>query len=124
MKLKTLFGFLIASALAATVACSPDETIYKTAPEPDFEMSATTVERGETVRFTDRSVPLDGTQIVEWAWNFDFGNDENTSAVSAEQNPTYAYDRTGTFTVRLVVTWLDRLISYSMNLSIVFRRFF
>ncbi len=104
MKLKTLFGFLIASALAATVACSPDETIYKTAPEPDFEMSATTVERGETVRFTDRSVPLDGTQIVEWAWNFDFGNDENTSAVSAEQNPTYAYDRTGTFTVRLVVT--------------------
>lgn len=104
MKLKNLFGLLIASATAASVACSPDETLYKTAPKPDFEMSASTVERGETVRFTDRSVPLEGTQIVEWAWNFDFGNDENSSAISAEQNPSYAYDKTGTYTVRLVVT--------------------
>ena len=103
--MKRIISILSAvAAFACLWACTPDETVYETAPAAKFDVSATTVERGVTVNFTDRSVPIDGVKLVAWDWNFDFENKENTSEVSKEQNPSYAFKAEGTYTVRLVVT--------------------
>lgn len=95
---------LLVPILCTMAACSADETNYRTAPEPAFEVSATTVERGQEVKFTDHSVPVEGAELVSWEWNFDFDNEENTTNISTERNPTHIFDKVGTFTVRMVVT--------------------
>jgi len=52
------------------------------------------------VGFTDQST--DGTSpITTWAWSFGDGN------ISTEENPTYAYETDGTYTVSLTVTSED-----------------
>lgn len=47
-----------------------------------------------SINFTDQSVG----DVNEWLWFFGDGN------TSIEENPTYAYSDTGTFTVRLIAT--------------------
>ncbi|MGL4909025.1 MAG: PKD domain-containing protein [Bacteroidales bacterium] len=94
---------IIAAVVLGIVSCNPDEIIYHTAPEPLFDVSATEVERGDDIQFTDKSKPVEGVSVVAWAWNFDAKNSTST-ATSTEQNPTYAYMEVGVFTVRLTVT--------------------
>jgi PKD repeat protein len=101
-------------------SCSSDDALYRTAAQPLFEMSATTVERDATVSFTDQSVPLSGTELTGWKWNFDFGNADNKTEFSEEQNPTYAYKAIGTYTVRLtVIDSQKRTASVSKNITVV-----
>jgi PKD repeat protein len=62
-----------------------------------FEQSTASVVAGLTVTFTDTST-TNGPPIVGWLWDFGDG------VTSAGQNPTYAYDTPGVYTVTLVVT--------------------
>jgi len=50
-----------------------------------------------TVEYTDASNPVGGA-ITSWLWDFGDGG------TSDEQNPTYIYDESGTYTVSLTVT--------------------
>ena len=87
--------------LVLTTSCSKDDnTIYETAAEAKFEMSALEVEIGDIVAFTDESVPSYGSTITGWEWNFG----ETDGTISNSQNPTYAYKAKGTYVVRLEVT--------------------
>ena len=55
-----------------------------------------------SVSFTDLSIPISDTTIVEWMWDFGDGNVDSTN-----QNPTHVYTATppsGTYTVNLTVT--------------------
>jgi PKD repeat protein len=62
-------------------------------PVADFSASATTIEEGQSVTFTDQSTNNPDT----WDWVFDGG----TPATSTEQNPTVTYYTAGTYTVTL-----------------------
>ena len=103
LKLQIMKRIIILFAIIATlgfVSCSEDTTTYLTAAQPLFEADKLEAERDETISFTDKSVPTDGTKIVSWAW--DFGVDE--ASVSTEQNPKYTYLTVGIFKVSLLVT--------------------
>lgn len=102
--MKKIHLSLFAILLFAIVSCTPEKVMYRTAPKADFQIASTTVERGDAISFTDKSIPTKGTSIVAWAWDFDFANKENSTEKSAEQNPTYSFKQTGTYEVRLVVT--------------------
>ncbi|MCD4664999.1 MAG: PKD domain-containing protein, partial [Bacteroidales bacterium] len=67
-------------------------------PDPiytDFIAEDTLVEPGDTVQFTDLS-----NDAETWEWDFD--NDGTID--SYEQNPTYIYQDTGYYTVKLSIT--------------------
>jgi PKD repeat protein len=66
----------------------------------NFSASATTIDEGETVDFTDAST---GTP-TEWAWSFEGG----TPNTSTDQNPSgITYNVAGKYTVSLTVTNLQ-----------------
>ncbi len=98
--MKRILYLITMSLMAIVSSCTKEEVKYMTAAEPLFEMSANEVYRDETVSFTDKSIPLKGTEIVSWSWNFG----ENEESVSSEQNPNYTYSSVGEFTVSLIVT--------------------
>ncbi len=85
-------------------SCNPDEDLYRTAGKAQFGMSSTEVERDEPVHFNDMSVPLAGTQIVAWYWNFDLDQNSNEKAESNEQNPTHSFSSEGTYKVYFKIT--------------------
>ncbi len=64
----------------------------------DFEVSDTIIVAGTTVQFQDASI---GVRANEWNWTFE-GADLTTSN---QQNPTIRYDRPGTYTVSLTVSY-------------------
>lgn len=66
------------------------------APEADFVADNISVERGETISFTDRSSQMP----TSWSWTFDGG----TPATSTEQNPRVTYNTPGTYTVSLTAS--------------------
>jgi PKD repeat protein len=66
------------------------------APTANFTASATEIEVGESVQFTDASE----NNPTEWAWTFEGG----TPATSDEQNPAVVYNEEGTFSVSLTAT--------------------
>jgi len=70
------------------------------APVANFMATPTSGSAPLTVNFTDAST---GT-ISSYAWDFD--NDGNVD--STEQNPSYTYDKVGTYTVNLTVSNADR----------------
>ncbi len=98
--MKRVLYLLAISLLAIVSSCTQDDVKYMTAAEAIFEVSANEVYRDESVSFTDKSIPLTGTEIVAWDWNFG----ENDESVSTQQNPTYAYTEIGDYTVILIVT--------------------
>ena len=63
--------------------------------EADFTANNTTVDAGSPVQFTDNSTGATG-------WSWDFNNDGVVD--STEQNPTWTYNTSGNYTVKLVVT--------------------
>lgn len=67
-------------------------------PTAVFEFSPTESNTLRAVKFTDRSLFVDGA-VVAWSW--DFGDD---SPLSSEQFPEHLYERKGSFEVTLEVT--------------------
>ena len=67
------------------------------APAASFAADRTTGSAPLEVRFTDQSKP-GASPIQSWTWNFGDGQ------LSAEQNPTCTYAKTGTYSVTLTVT--------------------
>ncbi|MGM0651011.1 MAG: M14 family zinc carboxypeptidase, partial [Bacteroidota bacterium] len=65
-------------------------------PVADFEASATTVNVGSTVDFTD----LSSGNPSSWDWVFEGG----TPSSSTAENPSITYDTAGTYTVELTAT--------------------
>ncbi|MBO4615281.1 MAG: PKD domain-containing protein [Bacteroidales bacterium] len=66
------------------------------APTADFMADVTSIDRGETVSFTDRSTQMP----TSWSWTFDGG----TPSTSTAQNPRVTYNTAGTYSVSLTVT--------------------
>ncbi|MDX2245624.1 MAG: PKD domain-containing protein [Bacteroidia bacterium] len=67
-----------------------------TAPVADFLPDSANACPGQSISFTDASLP--DTTLVAWLWNF---GDGTTSAV---QNPSHAYTSPGIYTVSLTIT--------------------
>jgi flagellin-like protein len=68
------------------------------APTAEFTISPPNPSVGQTITFTDVSIPGSTGIINLWSWNF------GDSATSATQNPTHSYSTPGTKTVTLTVT--------------------
>jgi uncharacterized protein (TIGR02145 family) len=64
------------------------------APVTDFTASATSIPKGRTIQFTDKST----NSPTSWSWDFGDGTTSN------EQNPSKTYSTIGTFSVTLVAT--------------------
>ena len=64
------------------------------APVADFTASATTIDEGQNVTFTDTS----SGNPTSWDWTFEGG----TPATGTAQNPTITYNIPGTYTVTLI----------------------
>jgi PKD repeat protein len=63
-------------------------------PLVDFTVSQTQC-TGKEIQFTDISVTSDGTPLTKWNWFF------SGQATSEEQNPRYAFNAQGNYTVQL-----------------------
>lgn len=99
---KRIFAYM--AIVVALVSCKPEQIKYHTAADVQFEMTASEAERGVPIQFTDKSVAAKGSTLVGWEWNFNFEDKKQTTELSTERNPVYAFPKVGTFTVRLVVT--------------------
>lgn len=97
--MKKIFYFLTIGLLLLT-SCKDDDTVYNTAARAAFEYVENTYMIGDAIQFTDKSVPSEGNTIVAWEWKFGDSDDSKSS----EQNPSHAYNASGTFTVTLTVT--------------------
>ena len=64
-----------------------------------FTMSAEKVMLNAAVKFTDTSIPAEGSSIKSWSW--DFG--ESSESVSSEQNPEWSYSTSGSYTIKLTI---------------------
>jgi PKD repeat protein len=69
-----------------------------TAPTAEFTISNSNPNVGQTVSFTDTSVPGSTGTITQWSWKF---GDSGTSSI---QNPTHSYSTPGQETITLTVT--------------------
>ena len=76
----------------------------------DFVVDNRTPEVGEEVRFINRSIiPDDAGTVTGFEWDF---GDGNTSSFNL--NPTHAYTRVGTYTVKLTVTAGSRTVDFTL----------
>jgi len=66
------------------------------APVADFTASATTIQAGQSVSFTD----LSSGSPTSWSWSFGGG----TPSASSAQNPTVTYNTAGTYDVSLTAS--------------------
>jgi len=96
-------GVYTVTLTAANEFGSDSETktnyITVTAPKPpiaNFSASATDINIGNSVTFTDTSLE----NPTSWSWTFEGG----TPATSTAKNPTVTYNTVGTFNVTLVAT--------------------
>lgn len=93
---KTLITFaalLMVISLPLLMACEVEEVA---APEADFSATPTSGPAPLEVSFSDES----NGDVTEWEWDF---NDDGI-VDSTEQNPTFTYEATGTYTVVLTVS--------------------
>lgn len=79
------------------------------APTADFLASATSIIKGQTVVFTDKST----NDPTSWLWEFGDGTQ------STEQNPSKKYNTVGTFTVTLNTTNSFGLSTKTLNNLII-----
>lgn len=96
--MKNIVYILFSVLLVLVVSCKDDDVVYNTAARAGFSVN-NEYEVGETITFTDGTVPESGTRIVEYLWEF---GDEDKST-SAEQSPTFVYKKDGTYTIKLTV---------------------
>ncbi|WP_372650818.1 PKD domain-containing protein [Draconibacterium sp.] len=69
------------------------------APVANFTSTTTTINKGQSVSFTDLST----NTPTSWSWTFNGA----TPSTSTEKNPTVSYNTTGTFSVSLTVSNAD-----------------
>lgn len=82
----------------------------------DFTLDKDEYFLGDVVKFTDASTTKGSTTITAWKWEF---ADEERSA-SDEQNPSFLYDKAGSYPVKLTVTdsyGLTTSITKSVNIQ-------
>ncbi|MFZ4057034.1 MAG: PKD domain-containing protein [Ferruginibacter sp.] len=88
--------------VTSAAGCIKDSTkvLNSIRPQPtaDFSSDSLSLCVNQSVRFTDRSNPANGT-LTQWQWNF--GNGSALSTVQAPAQVTYTTD--GTFTVELQI---------------------
>ncbi|MFC1998855.1 PKD domain-containing protein [Chloroflexota bacterium] len=77
------------------VGCGGGSPTAPTAPSSSFNATPVSGTTPLSVKFTDAS-----TDATGWSWDFD----NNGTADSTSQNPTYIYSTAGTYTVKLTVT--------------------
>jgi len=107
MKNKTLIIVILASVLIAVVIIvniypfQKERITFKEniSPVASFTYSPKLIMfRDELIHFVDNSSDKDG-EIVKWRWDFD-----NDGVIdSTEQNPSYRYEKAGTYIVNLTV---------------------
>lgn len=98
MKLRKLLVLTLAMGLI-TVSCDDEENQRNSlAPRVDFTVSPETPLTGDEIVF-NTEVLEPSSDIVSWHWSF-FDHDSTTST---EQNPTFVYERPGTYQVTLDV---------------------
>lgn len=76
------------------------ETPYSELAHAVFSVSTEKALMNSEVKFEDASQPSAGATITEWSWNFG----ESAESVSSEQNPTWVYTTSGSFTIKLTIT--------------------
>ncbi|MEM6265418.1 MAG: PKD domain-containing protein, partial [Bacteroidota bacterium] len=75
------------------------DSVIVLGPIVDFESPDTLQCSPSTVNFTDLTIP-NGGALVSWTWDF---GDPFGGNISGLQNPTYTYDSSGVYDVRLIV---------------------
>jgi gliding motility-associated-like protein len=103
---------LVAMSAFGCVDSLTQNTTVLPPPVADFSMSNNSINPFTSVTFTDASTP---PPIVAWQWDFGDG-----SGTSSSQNPSYAYNNAGIFTVTLVVTDTNGCIDSVQRDLIVF----
>ena len=118
--MKNIAYILFSVLLIFVTSCKDEETIYHTAARPGFAVGEQ-YEVGESVTFTDATIPNEGTKIVAYLW--EFGDADKST--STEQSPTFVFKKDGIYLVKLTVTDLltdDSItavnVSPSSNMSI------
>jgi gliding motility-associated-like protein len=91
------FRNLKIAGVVLILLCCFSQAARAQAPTAEFDANDTIVCVGNSVSFTDMSIPGGGA-ITGWSWAFGDGG------TSTAQNPTYAYTIGGNYTVQLVVT--------------------
>ena len=95
--------------------CEKSDTINIAAfPIPTAEFTATNVCYGAATSFTDLSNPNGGT-ITNWEWDFDNDGTADTNA----QNPSYTFPDAGTFPVNLKASSAGGVCSHDTTINIV-----
>lgn len=97
--MKNIAYILFSVLLIFVTSCKDEETIYHTAARPGFAVGEQ-YEVGESVTFTDATVPNEGTKIVAYLW--EFGDADKST--STEQSPTFVFKKDGIYLVKLTVT--------------------
>jgi gliding motility-associated-like protein len=85
---------LIVTSAQGCVDSLTQAIVVLPAPTADFTFDPAYANQFQDVNFTDNSSP-----VVAWEWNFG-----DSTGTSTNQNPTYAYNGSGTYTVFLIVT--------------------
>ena len=106
MKTLNLKSLVYLTLMILTLSsCSNDDDNPPTAvdnPIASFTFNFTVANAGESVTFTDTSIPGTGA-ITSWNWTFTGA----TPSSSTDQNPTITFNSKGEFTATLVVTAND-----------------
>jgi gliding motility-associated-like protein len=74
-----------------------DQATISTSPAPVAAFNATNACKGVVIDFTDNSTVISGT-IQKWKWDFGDGT------FNANQSPSHAYQNSGSYPVKLIVT--------------------
>lgn len=99
--MKNIAYILFSALLVLVVSCKEDDVVYNTAARAGFTAGgAEEYEVGESITFTDATVPEAGTKIVKYLWEFG----DEAKSTSGEQSPTFIYKKDGTYLVKLTVT--------------------
>lgn len=97
--MKNIAYILFSALLVLVVSCKEDDVVYNTAARAGFT-AGEEYEVGESITFTDATVPEVGTKIVKYFWEFG----DEAKSTSEEQSPTFIYKKDGTYLVKLTVT--------------------
>lgn len=89
-------------------ACEVDNPVYPTAATADFIVEEQTeYEIDREIKLTDRSIPEERAEIVEWTWDFGTSDIPNSN----EQNPAVLYEREDTYQITLTIRDSNGLLS-------------
>ena len=112
----TLAGaYTVTMTTFGNVPCtfSLDTVIPGSPSNPIANFTATSACAGDPIQFTDASTPAGS--ISQWWWDFD--GDNNPDATT--QNPTHSFATTGTYPVRLLISWAPCLDDTIINVTVI-----